>query len=245
MFSKNASRIVTTVLVGVLIFVASIVLPKLLVSQGVSSLLTTQGLELVLALLAIGIVGKGRFSDYGFRLPRIASFSLWVLLKWVLIALAAIGMGAVATLAISLSGSSGSPIVKQLSFPQIVLFIWVFSSIIEEILTRGFIQGHLSPLNEVSVRVLLFRVSLPTLIGALFFGAMHIVLLLSGADILTTVIVVVFTFSLGLLAGHQRDKSGSLIPAIILHALANMGAVVGGIVFVLITIVTTGKLPEL
>ena len=109
MFSKNASRIVTTVLVGVLIFVASIVLPKLLVSQGVSSLLTTQGLELVLALLAIGIVGKGRFSDYGFRLPRIASFSLWVLLKWVLIALAAIGMGAVATLAISLSGSSGSP----------------------------------------------------------------------------------------------------------------------------------------
>ena len=126
-----------------------------------------------------------------------------------------------------------------------MLFIWVFSSIIEEILTRGFIQGHLSPLNEVSVRVLLFRVSLPTLIGALFFGAMHIVLLLSGADILTTVIVVVFTFSLGLLAGHQRDKSGSLIPAIILHALANMGAVVGGIVFVLITIVTTGKLPEL
>jgi membrane protease YdiL (CAAX protease family) len=214
-------------------------------SQGVSSLLTTQGLELVLALLAIGILGKGRFSDYGFRFPRIPTLSGSVLLKWGLIALAAVGMGAVATLAISLSGSSGSPIVKQLSFPQIVLFVWVFSSIIEEILTRGFIQGHLSPLNELSARVLLFRVSVPTLIGALFFGAMHMVVLFGGADIRTTVIIVIFTFSLGLLCGHQRDKSGSLIPAIMLHALANMGAVVGGIVFVLITIVTTGKLPEL
>ena len=244
MVSKNGSRIAVTALIGVLIFVVSIVLPKLLVSEKVSSLLTTQGLELVLALLAIGILGKGRFSDYGFRLPRIASFSLWVLVKWVLIALTAMGMGAIATLAISLSGGSGNPVVKQLSFPQIVLFIWVFSSIIEEILTRGFIQGHLSPLNEMSVGMLLFRVSVPTLAGALFFGAMHFALLLSGADILTTVIIVIFTFSLGLLAGHQRAKSGSLIPAIILHALANIGGILGGIVFVLITIVVTGKLPE-
>jgi membrane protease YdiL (CAAX protease family) len=245
MLSKNAARIVTTVLVGLLIFVASIVLPKLLMPQGVPSLLTTQGLELVLALLAIGILGRGRFSDYGFRLPRIASFSLRVLVKWGLMALAAMGMGALATLAISLSGGNGHPIVKQLSFPQVVLIIWVFSSIIEEIFTRGFIQGHLSPLNEVNARLLLFRVSLPTFIGALFFGAMHLSLLFSGADLLTTVFIVLFTFSLGLLAGHQRDKTGSLIPAIMLHALANMGAVLGGIVFVLITIVTTGKLPEL
>ena len=244
MLSKSGSRIVTTLLVGALIFVVSIVLPKLLVFKGVSSLLTTQGLELVLALLAIGVLGKGRFSDYGFRLPRIASFSLRVLAKWVLIALTAVGMGATATLAVSLSGGSGNPVVKQLSLPQIVLFVWVFSSIIEEILTRGFIQGHLSPLNEVSVGMLVFRVSVPTLAGALFFGAMHFVLLLSGADIPTTVIIVIFTFSLGLLAGHQRAKSGSLLPAIILHALANMGGILGGIVFVLIAIVTTGKLPE-
>jgi membrane protease YdiL (CAAX protease family) len=78
----------------------------------------------------------------------------------------------------------------------------------------------------------------------LFFGAMHLVLLLAGADIQTTAIIVIFTFSLGLLAGHQRAKSGSLIPAIVLHALANVGGILGGIVYVLITIVTTGKLPE-
>jgi membrane protease YdiL (CAAX protease family) len=240
-----ASRIVTTLFVGLLIFAASIVLPKLLMPRGISSLLTTQGLELVLALSAIGILGKGRFSDYGFRLPRTTGFSLWVLGNWVLLALAAMGMGAVATLAVSLLGGDGNPVVKQLSFPQVVLFIWVFSSIIEEIFTRGFIQGHLSPLDQIVVRVLLFRVSLPTLIGALFFGAMHSVLLLSGADMLTTAIIVIFTFSLGLLAGHQREKSGSLIPAIMLHALANMGAVLGGILFVLITVMTTGKLPQL
>jgi membrane protease YdiL (CAAX protease family) len=245
MLSKSGSRIVKTLLVGVLIFVVSIVIPKLLVSKGGASLLTTQGLELALALLAIAILDKGRFSDYGFRLPRVARFSLWVLVKWVLIALAAMGMGAIATLAVSLSGGSGNPVVKQLSFPQIVLFVWVFSSIIEEILTRGFIQGHLSPLNEVGVGMLVFRVSVPTLAGALFFAAMHLVLLLSGADIPTTVIIVIFTFSLGLLAGHQRAKSGSLIPAIILHALANVGGMLGGIVFVLIAIVTTGRLPEL
>ena len=197
----------------------------------------------MLALLAIGILGKGRFSDYGFRLPRIAHFSLWVLVKWVLVALAAMGMGALATLAISLSGGGGNPIVKQLSLPQVVLFIWLFSSVIEEILTRGFIQGHLSPLNGARLPVL--QISVPTLIGALFFGAMHIALLFSGADVPTTVIIVIFTFSLGLLAGHQRDKSQSLVPAVLLHMLANVGGLLGGIVFVLLTVLVTGSLPAL
>jgi membrane protease YdiL (CAAX protease family) len=243
--SKNVSRFVTTILTGVAISVVALVLPKLLVPGVVPSLLTTQALELVLALLAIGILGRGRFSGYGFCLPRITRFSLAAVVKWILIALAAVAMGMLATLAATLSGAGGHPTLKQLSLPQMILFTWVFASIVEEILVRGFVQGHLSPWNETNVKLLLFRVSVPTLVGALFFGAMHTVLLLAGADALTTIIIVIFTFSLGLLAGHQRAKSGSLIPAIILHTLANVGGVLGGIVYAILTILITGRPPRI
>jgi membrane protease YdiL (CAAX protease family) len=245
MGSKNTSRIVTTILTGITISIVALVLPKLLVPGVVPSLLTTQVLELILALLAIGILGKGRFFEYGFRLPRIAQFSLTAVVKWILIAFAAVAMGALTALVTILSGAGGHPILQQLSLPQIMLFTWVFASIVEEILVRGFIQGHLSPWNETNVKLLLFQVSVPTLVGALFFGVMHTILLLAGADALTTIIIVIFTFSLGLLAGHQRAKSESLIPAIILHTLANIGSVLSGVVYAILTVLITGRPPEI
>ena len=243
MISKHASRIAVTVLIGAALFIVAKVLSGLLVAGVVPSLLTHQAVELVLSLLAIGILGKWQFADYGFRLPKVEGFSCGVLVKWGLAALLAIGMGAVATIAIVLTGAGGNPIVKQLSLPQIVLFIWVFSSTIEEIFTRGFIQGHLSPLDEVEVNLLICRVSAPTLVSALFFGAMHLVLFFAGADLTTIVITVIFTFSLGLLAGHYRAKSGSLVPAVLLHMLGNVGGVVGGILVTIATMAITGHLP--
>lgn len=243
MKSKQVQRLGMTLLVGVVIFITAIIVPKNIVSKGILSLITTQGLELGLALLAIVILGKGKFKEYGFQSLKKEKFTPKVLVNWIMVIIIALGMGAVANLVIALAGSGGNPLVKQLNFPQIILFIWIFSSIIEEVFVRGFIQSHLSPLKNIKLNLGILKFDLPTVIAAVFFGAMHLILLVNGVEFLSLVIILVFTFSLGLLAGYLRAKYESLIPAVIVHMLANMGGVIGGIIFVIITVITTGKPP--
>ncbi len=238
-------RFMTALGAAIIIFLVAILLPKLLLTGKIVPLLTTQAAELVLSLGAIMVLGKGRFSDFGFRRPGPDHLSWSALVRWAPVALAALALGAAATGAVLITGATGNPLVKQLTFPQIVLFVWIFSSIIEEIFTRGFLQGYLASATTASVRLLFFRVDLPTLVSALFFACMHLVLLLRGADLATMVIILSFTFSLGLMAGHQRARTGSLIPAIGVHMLANIGGVIGGIVYAIVTIMTGGTLPRM
>lgn len=62
------------------------------------------------------------------------------------------------------------------------------------------------------------------MVGALFFGAMHLMLLTLGVDIFTVLNIVVFAIILGLIAGYQTERTNSLIPAIIVHFCFNVGA---------------------
>ena len=72
---------------------------------------------------------------------------------------------------------------------------------------------------------------------------MHLVLLLSGVDLVTIVMILLFTFSIGLMAGHYRSKTMSLIPAIVVHILANVGGMIGGVLYTLAYFLINGKLP--
>jgi membrane protease YdiL (CAAX protease family) len=157
----------------------------------------------------------------------------------------ALALGVFQTLTAVLLGSSGMPEVNQLSFLQIVLIVLILASVTEEILCRGLIQSYLSPLNAIKVKWLMFEFDFPTIIGALFFSAMHITVLISGADLMTSVIVIIFAFLLGLLAGYNRAQSQSLVPAIVLHATANIGGVIGGILVTMVMVLVTGKPPSL
>ncbi len=56
-------RVLLTIAIAVVIFIAAIFLPKLIFSSLTARLLATQGMELILALTAIMLLGKGRFSD--------------------------------------------------------------------------------------------------------------------------------------------------------------------------------------
>lgn len=243
MAPSNTRRIATALVVAIGIVLVAIILPKIFITGITTRLTTTQGLELILSLLAIVALGRGRFSDYGFCLPRSDRPRAEALLRWIPVGLAAMALGAAATAAVLLTGANGNPLVKQLTFPQIILFVWVFSSIIEEVFTRGFLQGHLATAMPGSVRLLFFRIELSALIGAGFFALMHLTLLISGADLKTIIIILLFTFSLGLLAGHQRARTGSLIPAIGVHMLANIGGVVGGVIYTIASILSGGKPP--
>ena len=231
MLSKNIYRISTAIVIGTIIFLASNIIPVLNVGIPRSAIVELS--MLLLTLLAILILGKGHISVYGFQLPRN--------IKWARMIVIALALGVFQTLIAVLLGSSGMPEVNQLNFLQIVLIVLILASVTEEILCRGLIQSYLSPLNAIKVKWLMFEFDFPTIIGALFFGAMHITVLISGADLMTSVIVIIFAFLLGLLAGYNRAQSQSLVPAIVLHATANIGGVIGGILVTMVMVLVTGK----
>ncbi|MEW6411905.1 MAG: CPBP family intramembrane glutamic endopeptidase [Candidatus Zixiibacteriota bacterium] len=233
---NQASRVLSALSIAVAIFLVAIVLPRMIFESGPARLATTQGLELILSLVAIAVLGKGKFSEYGFCLPKGGY-------QWMLIAATAPLLGIAATIAVLGLGGSGSPVAKSLTFPQIVLFVWILSSTIEEVFTRGFLQGHLAPLSGRYLEFPLFKIEIPVLVSAVFFSAMHLVLAFSGADAVTTVVTLLFTFAIGLIAGHLRSLTGSLIPAIVVHMLANIGGMIGGILYAVFCMLTGRPLP--
>ena len=171
--------------------------------------------------LALSIwLTKGRMSSFGFTKGSFRltpKFFLWLL-----------PMLAVATLqaAGSPAGSSSNPTTAALGSPvAIILTVWIYASVCEEIFTRGLLQSWLSPLAAYRIRLLRrWPLSAPVLLGALFFGAMHVVLWPKmGAEALA---VMFMAFILGVIAGYYREKTGSLIPAILVHAFFDIGGTV-------------------
>jgi membrane protease YdiL (CAAX protease family) len=173
----------------------------------------THSVMLALSLAAMWLLSKGRLDLFGFTNgaykfnPRIL---LWVLPTAVLSIMSAVAS----------PGGQGTGGPTGLTKPQMVVFIWVYASISEETLTRGLLQTLLSGNAQVGVAAPR-RLSMPVLVSGLFFGSMHIVLVKSmGAAAVPVILLAVF---LGLVAARYRERTGSLFPAIIVHALFNIG----------------------
>lgn len=169
----------------------------------------------VISILVIIVLTKGRIINYGFTrgsyklTPKIF---LWTVPTGIL---------SVMSFVASRSGGEIQEVI-ELSKLQIIIFVWIYASINEEIFTRGLLQSFLSPLTKYGVSPFnRGRLSVPVLFSGLYFGAMHIVLV----DRLgpAVVSVIILTTFLGIVAGYYREKTGSLIPAIIVHALFNVG----------------------
>ncbi len=87
---------------------------------------------------------------------------------------------------------------------------------------RGLYQSCLSRVAQYRMPV--FRkwpLSAPVTLSGLFFGGMHVVLWpRMGAK---SLLVMALATILGMAAGYYREKTGSLLPAILIHALFNIG----------------------
>lgn len=172
---------------------------------------------LTISILLIMLLNKGSLKEYGFSLSK--NFPL---VKIVLISLV---FGFIPNLILKLSNASSDEFIpsKGFSFFEQVAYIWLFASISEEILTRGLIQGFLSPIKHIGINIFKHFISLPVIVVAMFFGAMHLMLFTMGVDTFTVVNIVFFGTILGLIAGYYKERTNSLVPAIIVHFCFNVG----------------------
>lgn len=193
----------------------------------------SQGLTTAFALGWMAL-SRRPFGEFGFRRPVPAQghFKLWGLLLGFLTTGVILGLG----LQGMRKGLAGYGLLG------IVLWIWVVSSIVEEIFCRGWFQSLLTGTSESDPRGERSRTAV--LWSAALFGAMHLPLLLAGIEIAAVVIIIASVTSLGYVCAAARARTGSLRPAIAAHMMFNIGGFLAGVIYTITYRIVTGHLPS-
>ena len=176
---------------------------------------------LIFSVILILIVNKGSLKDYGFNKPDKIKFIRFLLVSTGII-IAAWIVGHVLFNGVLRSifpvEISGKGFPKIGSIIELILTVWIWSSICEEVLTRGLMQSFMN--YQTNIKFL--RLSLPVWVSGIFFGMMHLSLLKMNMDIWFVSFIVFNTTTIGLLAAYYREKTKSIYPAIFIHFLANV-----------------------
>jgi membrane protease YdiL (CAAX protease family) len=163
------------------------------------------------AILLIYVVsGKaGGFTQFGFRFCHYRYIA------------AAIVFGAPISWALTIlinHLSSGPPPPEMSLRPwMMVLYFVVGAAIQEEVIFRGLLQTTLARQVPETLSFLGTSLSYAAIIVALLFGLIHMEV---------NLITAAAAFVLGLLSGELRRRSGSLLPAILVHAVFNAFAAI-------------------
>jgi membrane protease YdiL (CAAX protease family) len=220
-FARLALGVMLALLVaalGMMLVSVGGVRPTMSGSGWLSSGITMQAAMLVVSLIFILALSRGRPALYGFRVPTRGQIKTAMVVGSIA---AIITHVVVAVVWRVLPPSTGHPGTAGASFLQIVITVWIIASICEEVLYRGLVQSFLEPLGTHGLEVFGIRLSLPVIAAAILFGCMHMMLLAGGADGFLVGGIVGTAIVVGLVAGYHREKSGSLVPAILVHMLFN------------------------
>ena len=177
---------------------------------------------LVISFILILLLSRGKVSTYGIKTIEKKQLNKPIQTAAIVSSIVLVVLSGLGYLSGLLPPESDAGPAVDMTFIQIVIFIWIYASICEEVLFRGLIQGFLAPLKEKGFSLFDFRISLPVLIAALGFGLMHLMLLSTGMDLYPVLMIVIAGIILGLIAGHYREAAGSIIPAIVVHMVFNI-----------------------
>lgn len=139
-------------------------------------------------------------------------------------------LGAAASTAVLLSPARGMTWLADLGMSGIVGWIWLHSSVTEEIFVRGWFQRFVDSESRVAL-------------SAALFGSMHLMILSNGADFWTLGIIVTTTTALGFVAAQDRERTGALGTPIATHIAFNVGGFLAGVVVSLVLFAATGQKP--
>ena len=183
------------------------------------------------SILIIWIVNNKSLKNYGFTSAKNIRYSRMILITIGISILSFIVGNIVFNGVLAHLFPTGNS--KTFSTPdsmiEMILTVWIWSSICEEVLVRGLVQGFTNHLKNIK----LFGLSISVIVSGLFFGAMHLSLLKAGMGLWFVCFIVFDTTVIGLLAAYYREKSDSLLPPILIHFLANF---IGSLPLIIITI---------
>jgi membrane protease YdiL (CAAX protease family) len=226
---KNEIKVFIGLLMTILIFLISIILSKIVqipIKIIPNSFLTTLS-ELILSGLLISYMQSKGLMTFRLKLVQIK-----IVLRAILTAIIAFVIINILTVIvfkifhISLQEKM-NPFLK-FSPLQYFLFIFIFASIAEEILFRGFLLNMLESYSAFGLKIFKIKISIPVIISGLLFGLAHFILLATGAGLPFVLKIVFLTTSIGLLAGYFQEKydKNTLVP-IVVHMTVNGLGLIG------------------
>lgn len=176
----------------------------------------------IFSLLSMSLIPGYSWKDFGFSKPKNVNYFkiFWLTFVIVLVGTIIFGsfyMGILPKLLGDSEKAAGMEMTSGMSFVAVVLSIWIWSSISEEIYTRGLFQSLLDNLKKGKF----LKLSLPVWLSGIVFGMLHLSVYSPG-KLYFTLFIVTQTTILGVLAAYYREKSQSIYIAILIHILGNV-----------------------
>ena len=180
---------------------------------------------LVFSLIAIYIFTKNGILKLQFQKVKFKYYIYGGLITLLAFIIALI-LGTVILIAFGIPidpSDKGHAALSSMSTLQIFIFVFLYASICEEFLFRGFIQNFFEPLKLIGLRISKnIFVSMPVLLSGVLFGLSHLILLTSNTSGPAIFRIVIMTTMVGFVAGYFQEKHKSILPAIIIHMTANL-----------------------
>jgi len=225
---KNNQKIVYGIVITIAIYSLALIIGRIIHFNNVfiASSFATHTIMLLLSIFAIIFLKKSL--TYNLVLPK-----LKLILKPIIYAIVTtIVVNLLMTIITKVAGGKIEmhPLLAQLTPLQVFIFVFIYASIAEELLFRGFLLNLLEPLKENGISIFKIRLSLPVIISAIMFGLAHLCLIISGVNFFFLLRIVIFTMSLGLIAGYYQEKYNNNAYAIIVHMSGNLLAILGAII---------------
>jgi membrane protease YdiL (CAAX protease family) len=199
-----------------------------------ASQIVLKGLMIVIAL-AGWMALRRPFREMGWQ-----RIKCWAVSDVVWYAIAAVGMMVASTVMVLLEVRH--PLASQMTLPQIVVIVWLGSSLAEEIYVRGLVQSWMADRDNPTGIQSPFEPAIVS--SALLFSSMHVPLLWSTAGIKGGLPIVLATLLVGWACAVLRARCASLWPAIACHVLGNVAGLPGGIIGVILYRLIHGHLPD-
>jgi membrane protease YdiL (CAAX protease family) len=223
----DSKKVLPGLAIGIAIHLVAVISAHLVGSVTDDSVLAYMMVPLVdFVLAAIAIWGFASMGAMKFEVRRVTLKPSAVAILVTLVA--TFSAGVASRLLVSVLGFN-YPETTHVSFMtpvQVFLLIFIFGSIAEETLFRGFVQNVLAPLKAWGIQLLGIRLSLPVIISAILFGFAHFSLLGRLSDMPQVAGVVLNAIVMGLVAGYYQEKHANFSYAALVHMAANFPIVI-------------------
>lgn len=223
---KNRERLIYGIFITIAIYLLSIVLGKYCNPN--INLISKTGTHIVMMILSvIAIVVFRRKINYMISFPKFKKSIMPIILG----ILSSFFVMVIMVTISKITGLklTGIPMVSKMPPMQIFLSVFIFASFVEELLFRGFLLNFITNFSNYKVSIFNIPISISVIISAVMFGAAHLILFKTGASTLFVINVLLFTTTLGIIAGYYQEKYDNNAYAIIVHMSGNLLAVLGAI----------------